>query len=284
MGDAKKGFKKAQSYTTIDPDSFFIQDDPTGPYFDERINLPLVPEMVANIVAFGVRESVIFADHEGKRFVASGRQRAKHWREACKIWKESGQPIKPLPCIINRLKPEIAALVNISCNEFRQNDSPMGRITKAVNLIQTGTSEDDVCVSFGIKPQQLKNWIKADSLCAAVKKQIESGKISITAACKFHDLPPVEQKEKVEEIIAESGDKKPSVEKATRVASGKSLKKDGKKFSEKKITEISDDPETPEHFACLLKIITGEWAKDTAHGIENLEWLVHRFKKEAEAE
>jgi len=272
MGDAKDGFKKASAYSTVDPESIYIQEHPQGPFYDKRIELPIIPETVANIVKIGVTDPITVSSHEGIHYVVSGRQRVKHWREAIKVWKELGEPIKPLPVIIKQIKPDVGDFINVSCNEHRQNETPMGRIEKASALLATGHDEDSVANAFGISKQQLKNWLKADSLCASVKKLVDAGKISATAAIKFADLPAAEQKSEVEKLL-ESG-VKPTVEKAVRAAKKQSPEKEGRKFSEKKVVEISNDPNTPEHCAALLKIVVGEWSIDAADGIEGLEWIL----------
>ena len=269
MGDAKEGFKKASAYSTIDPDSFVIQDDPAGPYYDKRIELPLIPEMVANIVAIGVRETVVMTEHEGKTYVVSGRQRAKHWREACKVWKERGEPVKPLPCAISRLKPEVASIVNTSCNTFRQDESMMTRITNAVHALALGTSEDDVCMANGISKAQLKNWLKADSLCAPVKKAIDNGQVTVTAATKLSDLPAAEQKEKLDEII--SSGVKPTVAAVKRAAKNEKPKKKG--LTPRQLDDLCQNETTPQWARVFIQIILGEADLADAGDIQELEWL-----------
>src|ERR1035437_499244 len=153
MGDAKEGFKKASAYSTIDPDSFVIQDDPAGPYFNKgRFNLEIRPSLLANIIAFGVRVPVLLTKHEGVTYVYDGEQRARHWFEAIKEWKRIGEPIKPLPCFIGSIEPKIASIIGLSCNAHRLELTPLQRIDKAVSLIAMGNEEDAVCAGFGISP------------------------------------------------------------------------------------------------------------------------------------
>lgn len=226
MGDAKDGFKKAgSSFTTDDPSKLTLQEDKDGPFYDERVTLPLVEEMVANIVSVGVQQPVIVSSFEGKLWIVEGRQRFKHWVAALKVWKKIGETPKPLPVIIRQIKPNDGELIGVSCNEHRQNDSPLLKITKAARMLAMGWDEETTANSFGIQVQQLKNWLKADSLCATVKKKVENGEITISAAAKFHELEPKEQIEKVQALI-DSG-AKPTVKNAIKATSGQKPERKG---------------------------------------------------------
>ncbi len=261
MGDAKEGFKKASSYSTIEPDSFIIQDDPSGPYYNtDRFDLPIRPELLANIVAFGVRVPVLLAEWEGKKYMFDGEQRARHWFEAIKEWKRLGEPIKPLPCFIGRVEPKTASLIGLSCNTHRLDLTPLQRIDKAIKLIAFGNSETDVCNAFGISTAQLKNWLKVDSLSAPVKKAIESGRIGVTAASKLSDLPATEQKEKLQEIL-DSG-VKPTAEVAQRVSKGEKAS-EVKKVKKYSVVELR---------ALLVEYANGKPTEDVRFEAI-LEWL-----------
>lgn len=220
MGDAKEGFKKASLYATenYDPSFIIIQDDPTGPFYDSRHALPVNQATVDNIVLIGVQDPIIVSEWEGKKYAIKGRQTLKCWREACKIWEQKKQPIKPIPCHIRKVEPKIASIINVSCNEHRRNNDMMEKISTAIYQLSIGISHEDVACANDISVAQLKNWLKVDSLSAPVKKAIESGKIGVTAASKLSDLPATEQKEKLQEII-DSG-VKPTAEVTQRVSKG----------------------------------------------------------------
>lgn len=271
MGDAKEGFKKASTYSTIDPEAVFIQDDPKGPFYDKRIDLPIIPETLANIIALGVQVPIIVSQLDGKNYVVEGRQRVKHWREAIKHWEKHGEPIRPLLCILRQIKQNDGEFIGVSLNEHRQSDTPMLRIEKASRMLTLGIDEDSVANAFGISVAQLKNWLKADMLCKPVKKLIEEGKIPVTAAAKFCTLPPDEQKVAVQELI-DSG-VKPTVKNATKAASGGKVEKARKGWTKARMIEYSTRNEVPNHFQIMLAIVAGELADSDANGVEGLEWM-----------
>ncbi len=78
----------------------------------------------------------------------------------------------------------------------------MLRVTKAARMLAMGWGESDVANAFGIKEQQLQNWLKADSLCATVKKKIRDGVLPISAAVKLANLSPEDQVSKLDEILS----------------------------------------------------------------------------------
>jgi len=250
MGNAKEGFKKAgSSFTTDDPDMLILQTKPDGPFYDERHSLPLIVEMIANIVAVGVQQPIIVSTFEGKNYIVEGRQRYKHWVAALKEWKRLGETPKPLPCILRQIKPNDGELIGISCNEHRQNDSPMLKITKAARMLAMGWDEETTANSFGITVQQLQNWLKADSLCAPVKKAIEQGKITVSAATKFAKLEPAQQKEEVEKLI-ESG-VKPTVKAATKAVQGEKPERKG--WTRKEFDDFCENEAMPKQFRLFVK-------------------------------
>lgn len=255
MGDAKAGFKKAgSSFTTVETDLLQMQTDPTGPFYDKRVVLPVLDADVKNIVALGVRVPVEVSSFENALWVIDGRQRYKCWLEAVKAWEKIGEPIKPLPVIIRQTKPDDGEFISISLNEHRQNDDLMAKIERAARNISLGHDAAEVANAFGITPNQLKNWLKSDSLCPAVKKKVASGEISVTAASKFADLPKDEQIAKVEELIA--APEKPTVERAAKIASGKKPAKKG--LSKAAIDDIYEADATPEEVKEFIDLLYGD--------------------------
>ncbi len=227
MADAKEGLKKVTRFSCDDPKQLKIQKDPKGPFYDPEweSRCAINQETVANIVALGVIESITVSDMDGAYWIVDGRRRYSHWVEACKEWKKLGEPIKPIICNVQRIKKELGDLIAVACNEHRLDDSPLAKIRRATDLLAVGHSEENVCHSFGVSKQQLKNWLRADSLSAPVKKLVEQGKIAISAATKFADLEPEKQKEEVEKLI-ESG-VKPTVKAATKAAAGEKPERKG---------------------------------------------------------
>ncbi len=251
MADAKEGLKKVTRFSCDDPKQLKIQKDSKGPFYDPEWELrcEIKPETVANIVALGVLESITVSDLDGTYWIVDGRRRYSHWTEACKEWKKLGEPIKPIICNVQRIKKELGDLIAVACNEHRLDDSPLKKIDRATSLLAIGHSEENVCHSFGISKQQLKNWLKSDSLCPAVKKLVEKGEIAITAATKFADLEPAQQKEEVEKLI-ESG-VKPTVKAAIKAASGE--KQERKGWTRKEFKDFCENEAMPSEFREFVK-------------------------------
>ncbi len=212
-----------RDYHMVAPEELTIQTDPKGKFYDVRVNLPLVEETVLNIMAIGVQETIIAVPFEDNDYVVSGRQRVKHAIEANKRLQKQGD--KPLLVPVRFVRDsDKAPIIDVSLNEHRQDDTPMVRIAKAIDLREKGYADEVIAASFRIGVQQLNNWFKADTLCAPVKKAIEQGKVSITAATQLAKLEPADQKAKLDEII-ENG--KPTVKAATKAVAGEKPERKG---------------------------------------------------------
>lgn len=271
MSKATEGTTKGTIYRTVDPDFLIMQTDSTGPFYDPRHDLPIKEEMVANIVALGVRQPIEVSKFEDKHYIVEGRQRYKHWKEALKQWKKMGEEPKPLSMIILNTKPNDGEMIAVACNEHRQDDSILLKMEKACRLLTLGHSDEVVANTFGIKVQQLENWKKGDSLCAPVKKMVEAGKITITAASKFASLPAAEQKEKVQELI-DSG-AKPTVKNAEKKVNTKKDKEENKAWTKATLMDLADMADTPPHFRAFIKLVLGEMPMEDAVKVEGLEWI-----------
>ncbi len=266
---AKEKRPNRRDYNMVAPEDLKIQSDPSGKFYDKRIDLPLIEETVLNIMAVGVQEVIIAVPTEEGDFVISGRQRTKHAVEANKRLRAKGSDPILVPVRFAR-DGETIPLLEIALNEHRQDDSPMMRVEKAMAL-RDKYSDEQISSAFRISPQQLKNWFNADSLCAPVKKMIETGKISMSAASKFSKLEPAEQKEKVQELI-DSG-VKPTIKAAVKKVAGKSVEKT-KAWTKEHMLEIAQASETPNEISVLLNIIAGELTDKDAEGVKHLEWYL----------
>ncbi len=258
-----------RDYFMVAPEDLKIQRDPNGKFYDVREKLPLVEETVLNIMAFGVRETIIAVPFEDEDYVVSGRQRTKHAIEANRRLKANGEePIK-VPVIFAR-DGENIPLLEVSLNEHRQDDSALVRIDKAIALREAGKySDEQIAASFRIGVPQLKNWYKADELCAPVKKAIEAGKISVSAASKFAKMEPAEQVDALESLI-ESG-VKPTIKNAAHAVKGESPEK--KAFTRKRLNAMRDSADTPPAFGDFIAIILGEMQIEDSEELKDADWL-----------
>lgn len=212
------------------------KDGPEHPLFDERVSLPIDPAMVKNVCHFGIMENVVVC-RDGKRFlVIAGRQRVRWAREANKILAKEGATLLRVPTVLRGGTEKERFGLMITENECRQDDEILTKAAKCSRFIAMGNTEADASLAFGVTLQQVKNWLLLCDVSAPVKKAVESGKISASAAIKLAPLAAADQKTKLEEILKDATEgKKVSVSKVEAKIGKK--KKKRKKEDDKPTTE-----------------------------------------------
>lgn len=224
MGSKKQAFENAKraNLYRFDPRDLMLIDDPEHPLYDERVHLPTEERLVKNIAMHGVIEPVIIAKNaDGKAMVVDGRQRVKAALEASDRLEAEGKERVMVPCFVRRGNGESLFGVSVSANEHRKDDSPLGRASKMLRLLETGRTEEECAVIFGVTSQTIQNWLKLVELPNAVQDAVDRGVISATAASGLSGLDHKECKTALAKLIAESGGKKPSKRKVTKAAGGK---------------------------------------------------------------
>lgn len=251
------------------------------PFYEEhRCALPFDEFTVLNMMDIGCVDPVSAVNIDGKAWMYKGRQRRTNLIEANRRLKEKGIEPKMLKVEFLKVDKKLAEFINISTNNLRLDYSPLEKVSAAQKLLAIGYSEEQVAATNRISVQQLKNWLKSDTLCASVKKAIEQGKISITAATKFADKPAGEQQEALKEAL-ESG-VRPSVRNVERIVKGKAptkrkVEKKGM-WSREELFRISTHNATPNAFQIFLGIIIGEMEEEDWMGVEGLEWMKDALK------
>lgn len=238
-----------------DPENLVIIEDENDPLYDVRVKLPVEENMVMNIIAKGILQNVRCVRRGDARVVVIGRQRVKAAREANKRLKKEGSELLKVPVIMVVGDEAIQYGVMISENELRRDDSPIAKAEKCQKYLAMGRTVADAAVTFGVTVQTVNNWIEIVGLSAAVKKAVDQGMISATAAAKLSALSPTEQKDAVTEMVAAavaSGKKKVTVGKAA-AKSGKKPAMKGKKEI-KEMLELIEEP----WVVATLKWILGE--------------------------
>lgn len=244
---AKERRENSRNYFMVAPEKLIIQSDPKGKFYDQRVELPLIESTVLNIMAIGVQETILAVSTEDGDFVVSGRQRTKHAIEANKRLVAQGSEPLLVPVKFAR-NGETMPLIEVSLNEHRQDDSPLVRIEKAMAL-RDRYSDEQIASTFRISVAHLKNWFAADSLSPKVKKLIEKGAISVTAASKFANADPAEQIQAVEKLI-ESG-ARPTVANAVKATKGEKPEKKG--WTRKEFADFADNDAMPKEFRDFVK-------------------------------
>lgn len=222
------------------------KDGPEHELWDERIKLPLDEGMIVNFMAIGVKSTVTIRKNPatGKAEVADGRRRVLHGREANKRLKKLGEPLIKIPCALETGDESHMATVAIALNEIRVDDGTMVKAAKAIRLLnRNGDDHKAVAIAFGVSTQTIKNWIKLVELAAPVRKAVERGQISASAATALHAMEKDEQVE--------------ALEKLTKAAKASGKKKVGGKAAKKAAGKATTIPKR-----VLLKLITDEETKD----------------------
>lgn len=259
------------SLLLFDPNALTIVEDPKHPLYDERVDLPLSETLIANILHHGrVLQSVSIRKNPetGKVEVVAGRQRVRAVREINRRKKENkafaekwGKDPMRVPAVVERSRESDLMDVMVSENEQRENDSPLVRAEKMRRLLDRGKTEAEIQVLFGVSSATVKNTLALLESSSAVKKAVDSGRISVATAYKLAKLPAPEQKEKVAQLLAEApatpGKKNKKARKVREIVSGTSGVR-----SEAKIKELRAQVETEEKIrenARLVALAVLDW-------------------------
>lgn len=187
---------------------------PEHPLYDERAFLPLKEETILSIQALGVlqvakivvMEIATKADKTVRRraVCVDGRRRTLHSREANKRLRKVGEPeiiIRVEAENAKKISEEMLSLGMIAMNE-REEDPVLVRAAKAERMLQRGLDKKKVAIAFGVTTHTIDEWCKIRSVTAPVRKALEKGTITPSAAAVLADLPKDEQETKLAELVA----------------------------------------------------------------------------------
>jgi ParB family transcriptional regulator, chromosome partitioning protein len=207
----------------FNPEDLVLVTDKTHKLYTPSVEDPVHDGLVASIVYKGVVEPVIvWKDPElGKSCVVDGRHRVKAAREANKILKRRGEPIKLVPGVVARGTVQAAMGVMVMANEGRTEQTPMNRARSAERLLESGYDEAQVATLLHCSPGALKNYLALTACSASVRTAVEQGRLPPTVAYKLSKLTPAEQKARLEKMLtAAPGPKKRGSGKKMRQAAG----------------------------------------------------------------
>ena len=214
--------------------------------YDERVEMPLREEFILNIMTLGIKKNVIIEKIGEFAYVVDGRQRVRAAREANKRLAKLGEPLHRVPCVLQTGEDTLIMTIGISTNEFNHDDPPLTKARKAQRLRDRGLSDDEIALAFGVSTKAISNWEKMLSLSAPVKKAVEKGIVSASAAAQLHDLPAPAQKEQLDKLIetAKATGKAPTIKQAKTAKKGAKGQTSNVAPSKKILRAIV---ETPEH-------------------------------------
>ena len=192
--------------------------------YDERVELPLREEFIVNVMTLGVKKNVIVEKIGERAYVVDGRQRVRAAREANKRLAKLGEPLLRVPVVLQTGEEALVMTIGISTNEFNHDDSPLIKARKAQRLRDRGLSDEEIAMAFGVSTKAISNWEKMLSLAPPVKKAVEKGVVSASAAAQLHDLPAAEQKVQLDKLMEEAK----ATGKAPTIKNTKAAKKSAK--------------------------------------------------------
>jgi ParB-like chromosome segregation protein Spo0J len=188
--------------------------------YDPRVEWPVNEAMVQSIMEFGVTQPIIVVKLGERAGVDDGRQRTKNCREANRRLKAAGREPHAISLIIKKGDPSKLLGISLTSNYLRFNDTAAETATKIEQYIDTGKTEEQAAIVFGMTASNIKQLRRISDLAPTVLKMVRSGKLNASAALQLVDLPPEEQVTKANELLV-SGDR-PTVRKAREVT-GKAL-------------------------------------------------------------
>lgn len=199
---AFEGVKRTDAYR-FDPADLILIDDPEHPLYDERVHLPTEESMVRNIAMLGVIEPVVISKIGGKAIVVDGRQRVKAAREASDRLEQEGRERILVPCVVRPGNAEGLFGVAVSANEHRKDDTPLGRASKMLKLLEHGRTEQECADIFGVTLKTISNWMKLVELPNDVQDAVDRGQLSSSAAAGLSGLEPKECKSALTKLLSQ---------------------------------------------------------------------------------
>ncbi len=214
----------------VPPEFLTMITDKKHALYDERVNLPLDMALVKSLMAVGSKVPIIVKKDGDKLLIVEGRQRYKAALKANELLKKDGcEPLKVKVYIESGTDVEMFGL-SILTNELRQQDGVLEKAAKCKRYLDMGRTEEEAAVTFGVTRVTISNWVKINALPAAIRKAVETGKLSVTAAAKLAELEAGKQADALKKMLETPG--KATVSKAKAIKGGK--KKKGKKEKAKR--------------------------------------------------
>lgn len=224
MGKAAFDTKRGNIFF-FDPEDLVIVEEKSDPLYDQRAAAKVNLRLVRNIMyqRQGVLQPVVISKVGDEAIVIDGRQRVKAAREANRLLSEMGEDPLEVPAVLRRGDDLGLFTVMVSANEHRLEDSPLVKAEKLARFLNQGGTAAEAAVVFGVTSGTISNWTRLLELDSEVKKKVERGQISASAAAELHSLPREKQREKATALV-ESGTATVEGVKAAAKGSGSSVR------------------------------------------------------------
>jgi ParB family chromosome partitioning protein len=217
----------------VKPEDLTIITDPEHPLYNpEALDEPS-EEMVQNVMANGVIQSITVAKDGDEVIVVAGRQRVKAAMQANNRLQKQGANEMLVPCLL-RMGNEVDYYgLSISENHCRRDNDQLQKADKLKRFLAIGGSPEEAAQHFCVSVQTINSWLEVGSLSEPVKQAIREGKTTATRARKLAGQSIKAQKSKIKTITTKVNAGKTDTE---IINSGKKRKRT-RKYAE--VLEIS---------------------------------------------
>lgn len=244
-------FKRGNTFYANPEDIFIPGVDDGEEHFltdeDRRKRRPN-PRMVKNMMIFGNIQPVIVAKEGDRVICVAGQRRLLAAREAnVQLQAEGKEPIS-VEVKVKRGTPADLYGVYLSENEHRQGESVLSKARKAEKLREMGRVDEEIEVVFDVTSQTLRNWNVLLELDHRVQQMVDDGLLSADAAVGLRKLSHNDQYAKAQELLKESGGKKPSRRDVDTKVDPDAIRPPSKKLVLKLIDAYEDHDEAGDHF------------------------------------
>lgn len=264
------------------------KDGPEHPLYDPRVHDVPDDKFILNLMSTGIKQAVHVRKNGNALELVEGRRRVLGGRQANKILKKQGKELLRCKVEIERGKDDEMFSIMVSLNEQRRDDGMLAKAEKLKRFLDMGKTEDEAAIVFGVTTRSIENWKKLLDLDGSVKKAVEAGLISPSAAAGLADLSRDEQKKQLSKLLFESATtgKRPTQRAAER-SSGHvtaKTKAPGKKVIKNLLKldiDVLYNAGVDEHAIKLLRWAMGELPASSITGLPKLLTLQPEPKKKA---
>lgn len=211
------------------------------PLYDPRQEEGPDENLVRSVMARGVKTPILASKVGDVLLVVDGRRRVVAAREANRrLTKEGKEPVKIKVMLERGQEADLFGTMIIG-NACRQDDSGVALAEKIRRYMEFGRTTEEAAVTFGLPVAGVKQHLALFDAAGAVRRAVEKGECSVTAAAKLARLERKEQESALAELLAD-GKGKVTVRKAMKRANGGD--KEGGTYppSKKEIQRVVDSP------------------------------------------
>ena len=218
------------SFHLIPPEHLTIVTNPKHVLFDDRVHLPIVEELVLNIMHFGVKKPVIIRlngkDKKGDSIieVVDGRQRVKHAVEANKRLKDQGKQQITVKCIAEKGEDADFIGTMVITNEFHQARSVMSKVRLVKRLMDIGKTRSMCALVLGVSEASISNYMKLLDCSPEVQDAVDKGIASTETAKVLSTMSREDQKAALKKMVAKGATKgRAGINAAQRAVNGEEI-------------------------------------------------------------